>query len=370
MGARRTLGAVGMAVATGGAVPTARAELGFDATLCLSFHFGRSGEPGYPGLGLEGRMLSPVEEDGSGITGGIGARVALVGWDQLRLLVTPQLVRVVDNASIGLELGLGTRLGRERGLLMEGAVRGDYGYGHMRMAVAARDAGRWSLSVGARAPQVDGMPTSPGPYTGRPLRDDRGGRAALPAVCLLDRDFEGRRWAERARMEWASVPAFGELHEQLRACGAPAELQARALAAADDELRHAVDAAHMATLLTGAPVALDPPARSRRRALGGRDGLERLVGESWSDGCLGEGTAAHEARLEADTAPSPVRPVLRRVAEDEQRHAELAWDVLRFACAANPTTTRTWLMDAAAPVTAISDWHREAQQRLAALLTG
>jgi hypothetical protein len=51
--------------------------------------------------------------------------------------------------------------------------------------------------------------------------------------------------------------------------------------------------------------------------------------ESWLDGCLGEGAAAKRAAREVLVArDARTRAVWARIAEDESRHAELAWDIL------------------------------------------
>jgi hypothetical protein len=53
---------------------------------------------------------------------------------------------------------------------------------------------------------------------------------------------------------------------------------------------------------------------------------------TFREGCVGETVAALEAREALDRASDPeVRSVLERIAEDEQRHAELAWRFVRWA---------------------------------------
>jgi hypothetical protein len=69
-----------------------------------------------------------------------------------------------------------------------------------------------------------------------------------------------------------------------------------------------------------------------RRILASRAGLVRLAVESWIDGCLGEGRAARHAAEAARVATAgEARALQQRIAEDEARHAELAWDVLLWA---------------------------------------
>jgi len=52
------------------------------------------------------------------------------------------------------------------------------------------------------------------------------------------------------------------------------------------------------------------------------------------EGCIGEGAAALEAADEALGEVDPeIRSVLERIAEDEQRHAELGWRCVQWALA-------------------------------------
>src|SRR5690606_38170095 len=79
---------------------------------------------------------------------------------------------------------------------------------------------------------------------GRALHDEEG-HAALPTVeplgetradAALGNDLSGalrRSWEQRAKAEWASVPAFLQLADQLHVAGAPDALIARAHRAAD-----------------------------------------------------------------------------------------------------------------------------------------
>jgi hypothetical protein len=201
----------------------------------------------------------------------------------------------------------------------------------------------YSVGAGARM-----MPFfSPGigcAISGRSLRTDEGlatvtsrvRRARSAANPLLEKDprrqLAGRAWERDAQYECASVPAFLDLAEALLACDAPFELVERALDAACDEIAHARLCARLASRYQGENVHPALPPAARRRPLGGRPGVARLAVESWIDGCLGEGAAAHQAarasKLAVDRA---AQEVLRRIAVDESRHAELGWAVLRWA---------------------------------------
>jgi hypothetical protein len=194
-----------------------------------------------------------------------------------------------------------------------------------------------SLAAGLRLPtrRVGGCAVE-----GRPQRDGRG-VPALPEVAFAEAlDGEDRdpvvaraaaRWLRRAAAEWGSIPAFLALAEDLAAVGAPPALRERALAAAADELGHALVAAQVAAALAGREVWLPPsPGTARRPA--GQGGLEGLIFESWVDGVVGEAAAADAAAHEAAGARSPaLRRALAGIAAEEGTHAALAADVLRWA---------------------------------------
>jgi hypothetical protein len=128
------------------------------------------------------------------------------------------------------------------------------------------------------------------------------------------------------------VPAFVQLVGDLLALGAPDALVDQAIAAAEDEVRHARACARIASRLGGRRIAPTLPASALRGPLRGAEGIQRLAVESWLDGCLGEGAAAARAGFSAGRA-SDVRIARTRrgIARDERRHAELGWQVLAWA---------------------------------------
>jgi hypothetical protein len=183
---------------------------------------------------------------------------------------------------------------------------------------------------------------------GRPLHDEQG-QAELPSIRALGEsaarsELESAivgEWGERARSEWASVPAFLQLADQLLRAGAPRALVQRAWIAAEDEARHAVLTARVAVRIGGAPVHLSRVTPATRAPAQGRDALVRLAVESWVDGCLGEGRAAAIAARESAAAEvETLRDVQGAIARDEGRHAELAWDVLAWAVRAGGDDVR------------------------------
>jgi hypothetical protein len=197
-----------------------------------------------------------------------------------------------------------------------------------------------TVALGGRFPPPYGL----GGFciSGRPLRD--GDRMVLPPVLVGQTRFAGdatldlatrsalsEAWLDDARTECASIPAFLALARDLASVGAPDALVARALVAAEEEALHTLLCSAVASRTSGtlaAPVLLLPPPAQDGSV---DDALVRLAVESYRDGCVGEGAAAEGARRALVGAEDPLaRAALSRIAEDEQRHADLAWDVLRF----------------------------------------
>lgn len=123
-------------------------------------------------------------------------------------------------------------------------------------------------------------------------------------------------------LEAASVPAFLRLATELREHGAPSALVARAEEAARDEVRHAAGFSRLRAErgATTTDDALGVPTTPRS--------LEALAIENAVEGCVRETFGALVASYQATHATDPrVRRLFASIAEDELRHAELAWDV-------------------------------------------
>jgi hypothetical protein len=128
-----------------------------------------------------------------------------------------------------------------------------------------------------------------------------------------------------AHLEAASVDAFRHLAAELEALGAPEALRRQALAAAADEIRHADVMGRVATRFGGRPT---PP---EVRALPLRD-LETLALENMVEGCVRETFGALLATYQARTArDADIALEMGRIAEDETRHAALAWRIADWA---------------------------------------
>jgi hypothetical protein len=138
-------------------------------------------------------------------------------------------------------------------------------------------------------------------------------------------DGLGAFFADMARLEAASVVAFERLAEELRAHGAPEPLTRDALRAAKDEVRHAratkaIAENHGASV--EAPFVEDRPIRP----------LFAVALENAIEGCVRETFGALTATYQATKAADPtIARLMTTLAEDETRHAELAWRIAEWA---------------------------------------
>lgn len=146
-------------------------------------------------------------------------------------------------------------------------------------------------------------------------------------------------WTEIGRLEHASVAAFAQFVLQLLAVGAPPELVLAAQQALADEVEHARLAFGLASLYLGTGVGPGPLATTGAAAA---TDLPALVDAVIREACLGETLAAFEAREAAERAEDPsVRAALRKIAGDEQRHAELGWRFVQWALTGADAPART-----------------------------
>lgn len=178
---------------------------------------------------------------------------------------------------------------------------------------------------------------------GRPLWGRR--RRQLLPNCDSSDDGAQDRGLEEAGAEYASVASFGELALRLLAVGAPAALVGACHRAALDELRHAATVEVLAGRDAGGVTFGAFPGLLGRRIGGGgvarvrsrRAELRRIAVESYLDGWLNEGRAARELRGRAVHAASAVeRDALMTMAEDEQRHADLAREIVTWCFEEEP----------------------------------
>ena len=189
---------------------------------------------------------------------------------------------------------------------------------------------------------------------GRPLRDDTG-HALLADVVSRDdwhadvvlaasaraselpsevRVELAAAWTRDARAEHASIAAFATLVLDLLALGAPAALVTEAQRAAGDEIEHARIAFALASAYAGTK--LGPSAWPLAGASSARStSLVTLVRDAVLEGCVGESTAAWSLHARArNTEGAHIRALCTQMAEDEERHALLAFRIVAWAVGA------------------------------------
>jgi hypothetical protein len=153
------------------------------------------------------------------------------------------------------------------------------------------------------------------------------GRRTEGVACLDEyRDpTTGSILAERAYLEAVSVHAFDTLERELAAHGAPASLLRDVRRAWRDEVRHTAMMSRLARRFGGTPRPFEAPPASATRS------LLAIAVENAVEGCVRETYGAVVGLVEARMSRDPgVRRAMRSIAEDECRHAELAWAVARW----------------------------------------
>lgn len=141
-------------------------------------------------------------------------------------------------------------------------------------------------------------------------------------------------WERAGQMEHASIAAFARFSLQLLSLGAPAGLIEETNRALVDETRHAKQCFALASLYRGYSVGPGPLAVDG--ALGEMS-WEEVVSTTFWEGCVGETVAALEAaEAAASCRDEGVREVLSGIAQDESRHAELAWKFMTWALEQRP----------------------------------
>jgi hypothetical protein len=146
-------------------------------------------------------------------------------------------------------------------------------------------------------------------------------------------------WTGDALVEHASIASFARFSMQLLAVGAPADLVAASHRAALDEVRHARLCFGLAGAYRG--VAVAPSAFPFGGAVVVESELAAVAAATAREGAIGETLSAMLAAEQLAHATDPaVRRVLALIAEDEARHAELAWRVLTWALEQGDDATR------------------------------
>jgi hypothetical protein len=130
----------------------------------------------------------------------------------------------------------------------------------------------------------------------------------------------GAYLARQSHLEAASVRAFADIHDDLRALGAPPWLLRAVRASAADEVRHARVCSELAAR-HGVAVAWSPVPAAPRRS------LAQLARDNFVEGCIRETYGAVIGGYQARAGARPYRRALRAIARDEIRHADLSWQL-------------------------------------------
>jgi hypothetical protein len=167
---------------------------------------------------------------------------------------------------------------------------------------------------------------------GRERADWRTAGAPIQDVASLGAELRRRlanEWTHIALMEHASIAAFARFTLQLLSLGAPAELVEASNRAQADETRHARLCFSVASQYGGRPMG---PAALRIDGSLEEQSLEGIVVNAIREGCIGETLASVEAAEASAHVVDPVlREILATISADEMRHAELAWQFVRWA---------------------------------------
>lgn len=191
-------------------------------------------------------------------------------------------------------------------------------------------------------------------FPGRPFAIDGGARsgtlggpggwAALKEINVGTLDDQLRRrlaeaWARDALFEHASVASFDRFSLHLLAVAAPPMLVEDAHRAAIDEILHARICFALASAYAGEP--LGPGPLPLEGDLLGKLDLPSIAAAAVTEGCVGETLASLEAAtaFERATERAP-KEALEQIADDEARHAELAWKFVRWALDTGGADTR------------------------------
>jgi hypothetical protein len=147
-------------------------------------------------------------------------------------------------------------------------------------------------------------------------------------------------WAEVAALEHASVASFARFGAQLLALGAPPQLVRASKRAALDEIEHARLAYGLASAYGGTAIG---PGQLELRGLSVSASWREVVAGLIEEACVGETLGVAEAMAAAESARVPaVRVVLERIADDELRHAQLAWRSLAWLLREADDADRAW----------------------------
>jgi hypothetical protein len=165
-------------------------------------------------------------------------------------------------------------------------------------------------------------------------------RGNLPNASALDpatRAALEALWLHDAQKEHASVPAFARISWLLAAVGAPADLSAWSLQAAQEEVEHTRLCFALAQGYGGRSHTVEPMPELAFGMGKIDDPLLVLAIESLKDGCQLEDFNADVALACSHVCQEPVtQAVLLQIAREERSHAEFSWTLLHWLIQRDP----------------------------------
>lgn len=164
-------------------------------------------------------------------------------------------------------------------------------------------------------------------------------RPRLAHLTLAEREALSAHWAMLGQMEHASIAAFARFQLQLLALGAPPALVEACTRAMADETEHARICFDVASAYAARPIGPGKLDITGSLSLSVTS-LEHVVDLVIAEGCFGETSATLEAMDAAELATDPViASIYAQIAADEQRHATLAFQFMRWALEQEPSGT-------------------------------
>lgn len=199
------------------------------------------------------------------------------------------------------------------------------------------------------------------PERGRPLRADDEKRDVIVASATTRSDWLARVavdasslsaedrarladvWARDASLEHASIAEFSRVTLSLMALGAPPDLLQKTHEAALDEVRHAEISFGIASALAGRSIGPGPlplDASNPSHVAPGESPRVTFAKATLRDGCVGETVASIEAAEASEGATGELSTALRAMADDEARHATLAFSTVAWLLSTASTDER------------------------------
>ena len=155
-----------------------------------------------------------------------------------------------------------------------------------------------------------------------------------------DRQEAGSWYLQNALFEHASIASFHKFALELMQLGAPPTLLTKVQAAIQDEIIHSQMAFGIACGLLGVPVGPDRMSIHPQLA----QNLKELAISTFTEGAIGESIAVVlAANQRVHTTEPLICEFLDQVIADESKHAELAWETLRWCLQKDPSIANALL---------------------------